>query len=424
MIFPSVHVMAGVPGCDENVMAPEVSSYQFDNVEVRPRAFQVLRKGVPLGLEPKAVRVLLYLIENRGRAVPKEELLSAVWGDTAVTDNALTRVVAQLRRELGDDARQARYIQTVPTLGYRFVAEVGDLREAEVVRPVPPAKETRRWSPIMGGLVLVIVIAAAAWTLRAPARQPAPTLASTRQLTTSAGFDFSASFSPDGQNIAYSSDRTGRFEVYLRPVDGGGSEVQITNDSGQNIQPAWSPDGKSIAYHSALNGGIWIVPASGGPARQVTTNGSQPAWSPDSSRLAYRTGNVFSVAANDLLSGERSNLFVVPATGGTPGRFPIREHPPVGIPSLRGAPMGDAFSSRRIPAAQPSSGCPIRLAGIPSVLPLSSAACSCTPCTALAAMQSTSVHCQKRGTSGSGAFRSRRVVRRPRASPRKSSGRA
>src|SRR5688572_14225248 len=104
------------------MMAPEVVSFQFDSVEVRPHAFQVLRDGIALPLEPKAVRLLLYLIENRGRAVGKDELLTAVWSDTAVTDNALTRVVAQLRRELGDAARNPRFIQTVPTLGYRFVA--------------------------------------------------------------------------------------------------------------------------------------------------------------------------------------------------------------------------------------------------------------------------------------------------------------
>ena len=105
-------------------MAREASCYQFDKLEVQPAAFAVLRDGQALSLEPKAVRVLLYLIEHRDRAVSKEELIEAVWDGAAVTDNALTRIVAQLRRELGDDARQARYIQTLPTLGYRFIAEL------------------------------------------------------------------------------------------------------------------------------------------------------------------------------------------------------------------------------------------------------------------------------------------------------------
>ena len=53
--------------------------YQFDSVEVQPAAFAVLRDGQALSLEPKAVRVLLYLIEHRDRAVSKEDLIGAVW---------------------------------------------------------------------------------------------------------------------------------------------------------------------------------------------------------------------------------------------------------------------------------------------------------------------------------------------------------
>jgi DNA-binding winged helix-turn-helix (wHTH) protein len=61
--------------------------------------------------------VLLFLIENQGRLIEKSELLDAVWQDTHVTENALTREIAQLRRLLGDDPKAPRYIQTVHTRG-------------------------------------------------------------------------------------------------------------------------------------------------------------------------------------------------------------------------------------------------------------------------------------------------------------------
>ena len=121
-------------------MTAEPAQYQFDTVEVRPASCEVLRDGSAVSLEPKAFRVLLYLIENRHRAVSKEELIRAVWEGAAVTDNALTRIVAQLRRELGDDARQARYIQTLPTLGYRFVAEL----KRHAGPPVPVTRGRRK----------------------------------------------------------------------------------------------------------------------------------------------------------------------------------------------------------------------------------------------------------------------------------------
>src|SRR5689334_8397786 len=101
-------------------MAGQTLRYRFDTVEVRPSAFAVVRYGRQLEFEPKAIRVLIYLIEHRDRAVSKDELIETVWKNTVVTDNSLTRIVAQIRRELGDDAHQPRYIQTLPTLGYRF----------------------------------------------------------------------------------------------------------------------------------------------------------------------------------------------------------------------------------------------------------------------------------------------------------------
>ena len=98
--------------------------YQFEDVTVDSARFQALRAGVALDLEPKALEVLLFLIERRERLVLKEELLDGVWRDTFVTPNALTRVIAQLRKALGDDAQEARVIETVPRKGYRFLPAV------------------------------------------------------------------------------------------------------------------------------------------------------------------------------------------------------------------------------------------------------------------------------------------------------------
>src|SRR3954447_11907200 len=126
-------------------METEQPDYQFDTVEVSARTFKVRKDGAALSLEPKSIRLLLHLIANRDRAVSKEELFNAIWTNTAVTDNALTRVIAQLRRELGDDARQPRYIQTVPTLGYRFIAPLTIVVPPPVTVPVVSAVPARRY---------------------------------------------------------------------------------------------------------------------------------------------------------------------------------------------------------------------------------------------------------------------------------------
>src|SRR6201987_6538597 len=98
--------------------------FRFDDVEVREREFLLIKGGEAASVEPKAFRVLLFLLRNPGRLVKKDEILNAVWDDCSVSDNSLTRSIATLRRLLGDDPREPRYIATVQTVGYRFLAPV------------------------------------------------------------------------------------------------------------------------------------------------------------------------------------------------------------------------------------------------------------------------------------------------------------
>lgn len=98
--------------------------YRFDDVEVDLAAHQVRRDGVEVALEPKAFAVLAALLEHAGSALERDDLLDRVWRHRHVTPGVLNRVIAQLRKALGDNAEHPRYIQTLHSLGYRFIAEV------------------------------------------------------------------------------------------------------------------------------------------------------------------------------------------------------------------------------------------------------------------------------------------------------------
>ncbi|MEO8042171.1 MAG: winged helix-turn-helix domain-containing protein [Acidobacteriota bacterium] len=82
-------------------------------------------------LTPKAFDVLVYLVARRGHLVGKEELMEAVWQDLFVEEGNLTRIINALRRALGEDDNGNKFIETVPTKGYRFVAKIEDPDESD-----------------------------------------------------------------------------------------------------------------------------------------------------------------------------------------------------------------------------------------------------------------------------------------------------
>jgi Tol biopolymer transport system component/DNA-binding winged helix-turn-helix (wHTH) protein len=309
-------------------MHPNPVVWRFDSVVIDASTFRVTVAGEVRAIEPKSFRLLQFLIENRGRAVPKEEILEAVWTGTFVSDNALTRAVAQVRKAIGDDPRQPRYIETIPTVGYRFLASVEEatavLSEPSVTAPAAalPGGRTRLALPTVAAAVVLLLIALTVW-MRSAARVGGPNPASFLpvQFSSSAGLDVGASFSPDGHLVAYASDKGGTFEIFVKSFDPAAHELQVTSDSNQNLYPAFSPDGRSLAFASIRRPGIFRVPVIGGPIQRLTEFGVQPVWSPDGRTIVFRSAAAASLSTTDYYWPAESSLWTVPAGGGAPTRI-------------------------------------------------------------------------------------------------------
>src|SRR5579864_2504762 len=84
----------------------------------------LLKEGRPVALTPKTYDTLLVLVQNSGRMLSKEELMKALWPDSFVEESNLTQQVSMIRRALGESPGDPRYVVTVPSRGYRFVAGV------------------------------------------------------------------------------------------------------------------------------------------------------------------------------------------------------------------------------------------------------------------------------------------------------------
>ena len=120
--------------------------YEFGPFRLDVAEHMLLRNGQPVPLTPKIFAVLTVLVQNDGHLVEKDTLLKEVWPDSFVEEGTLNRSVSVLRKALGDSPSGHRYIETVPTRGYRFVAPVAECLHAESdirhQRHSPPAVDT------------------------------------------------------------------------------------------------------------------------------------------------------------------------------------------------------------------------------------------------------------------------------------------
>lgn len=313
--------------------------FRFEDVEVREREFSLTKAGEVLAIEPKAFRVLLFLLHNPQKLITKEELLEAVWADAAVTESSLTRSIAKLRKALEDDFQEPRYIATVATIGYRFVCPVevlGDGKSggeaAQVSTEIAtgamqtkPRGRRRRW--LVGATVFAVGLGFAVWTLRrplAPLRITAYTqLTHDGRPKTLGGTDgvrvyFTQGVPPESiAQVAVSGGEVAQIPVAvpipsLVDVSPDGSNILLTSlREVQDPNPAslwnvhipggtirglgdaeaatFSPDGNSIAY-STKDGDIYIARSGGTEAHKLAHVGFPAdfiAWSPDGRTLRF-----------------------------------------------------------------------------------------------------------------------------------------
>jgi DNA-binding winged helix-turn-helix (wHTH) protein/TolB-like protein/tetratricopeptide (TPR) repeat protein len=113
---------------------------------VSPKLHRLVRDGKEIRIEPKAMQVLVYLASRPGEVASRDELLRAVWPDTFVTDDVLKRCVSDLRKALGDTRDSPLFIETIPKGGYRLVAPIEWVRDAQASHsePSPPGQTSYR----------------------------------------------------------------------------------------------------------------------------------------------------------------------------------------------------------------------------------------------------------------------------------------
>lgn len=276
-------------------------------LDVRTGELRSPERLVTLTAQPLAV--LLALLDRPGDLVTRDELRKRLWPDDTFVDyeHGLNTAVRRLREALGDSADEPRCIETLPRRGYRLIATPvlpGGPQPAIGPTAAPVTRRHRR--ALAGAALLVTVLALLAWRWTHGPRELAGGAASRPQaitrLTFGDGLQTDVTWSPDSTRIAYASDRNGNPDIWVQSLDGG-EPVLVAASPAPDTQPAWSPSGDLIAFRSGRDGGgVFVVPSSGGPARQLTTFGVRPAWHPDGRQLLFTTSEIPGTVFTQLYS--------------------------------------------------------------------------------------------------------------------------
>jgi Tol biopolymer transport system component len=225
--------------------------------------------------------------------------------------NEAPEPLSQLRPEVPRQLERivSRMLARDPGERYADAGEVlADLRQELLVPPTgsgtaakPPAAR-RRWRVLVASLVLALaaavgVLGSLAW--RRGREVPAPPAASFTQLTDLPGKETFPSLSPDGKYFLYAKSERGSFDIFYQRVAGGGNHVNLTADSAaDDTQPAYSPNGDQIAFRSERDGGgVFLMGATGESVRRLTDFGFNPSWSPDGREIAVATEGAFDPTA-------------------------------------------------------------------------------------------------------------------------------
>ncbi|MFT5516478.1 MAG: DNA-binding winged helix-turn-helix (wHTH) protein [Rhodothermales bacterium] len=123
--------------CEIYVASPEDQNYRFGDFTIETSNRQLRKGDEPVELSARYFDALVLLVREHGQLLSKDRLFEEVWHDVVVSDSALTQCIKTIRGKLGDDAANPRFIQTVPSHGYRFVAAVEAVTEGTSPAAIP-----------------------------------------------------------------------------------------------------------------------------------------------------------------------------------------------------------------------------------------------------------------------------------------------
>ena len=243
-----------------------MDAFKLKDWVVEPALYRLRQGSRITPLEPKLMKVLVALARNPGKIISREELTQTVWPDTHVTESLVRRSISELRRLLGDNAKDPIYIATIPKAGYRLIAAIADVpdphhsgilaRLQEEEKVSSPRRITLRltWVALLAlGLALATGLS---WVVRSYFKDDMVAPDEPVSLHQGSGLPPEAVFSSDGNHIAFVSDSSGSIQISTQRI-GWRSQVR-TFGLGRKFSPVWSGEDR-LYYGRELNGAYAVM---------------------------------------------------------------------------------------------------------------------------------------------------------------------
>jgi Tol biopolymer transport system component/DNA-binding winged helix-turn-helix (wHTH) protein len=247
---------------------------RFGVFELDLESRELRKRGIRIKLAGQSYHALLLLLERSPAVVAREELCRVLWPDElwGDHDHRLNKTINRIREVLRDSAETPRFLETLPRVGYRFLAPVERVVDQDVEQgaaavaapvqplklhdtaPVTPSPQRRRRFLMRLAIAVCLTFTVAfgstlAYRFTRSKADNLPAAVEASPLTTFLGSELQPSFSPDGKQVAFiwNGEAESEFHVYVLPVNGGAPR-QLTRGASSDYGPVWSPDGRRIAF--------------------------------------------------------------------------------------------------------------------------------------------------------------------------------
>ena len=193
-------------------------------------------------LESKVSEVLSYFCRNPDRIISRDELIDEVWDGQIVTDNAVTSIIAKLRKALNEETQANNVIVTHPKKGYRFVGEVLTTEQTQT-----DSEKRTNFGFLLLIFFIVVVFSVTYLIIGQTDKKGSSFQVSVEAITRGAGSELQGSISPNGKWLAFSATDRGSLRLFIKDMLSGQVDV-LENDDGFSGPVDWSKDGKRLVY--------------------------------------------------------------------------------------------------------------------------------------------------------------------------------